>query len=105
MPTAPDKERKRVASPMCGILTGIAFTDEDSIIGYFDVFAQRVHNLIELIETLKQFSQLTHTASGLPILSFETSPDGIEVDYEKISETEEDDHVENVENDGECYIT
>eukprot|EP00795_Rhopilema_esculentum_P017364 gene17364-8957_t len=64
-------ERGRIgtASVASGILTGIAFTDEEAIIGYFDLFAHRVHNLIDIVDTVKQFSQLQVTAGGLPILS------------------------------------
>ena len=66
---ASERGRIGTASVASGILTGIAFTDEEAIIGYFDLFAHRVHNLIDIVDTVKQFSQLQVTAGGLPILS------------------------------------
>eukprot|EP00112_Aurelia_sp_Birch-Aquarium-sp1_P007450 Seg1812.3 transcript_id=Seg1812.3/GoldUCD/mRNA.D3Y31 product="hypothetical protein" protein_id=Seg1812.3/GoldUCD/D3Y31 len=62
-----DKGRLRKSSMSCVCLTGIAFTDDEAVIGYFDVFTQRLHNLMEMIETLKQLSQLEMMSSGLPI--------------------------------------
>ena len=62
-----DKGRLRKSSTSSISLTGIAFTDDEAIIGYFDLFTQRIHNLMEIIETLKQLSQLEMTSSGLPI--------------------------------------
>ena len=53
---------------------------------------------MELIETLKQFSCLKMTSSGLPVLSFKPSPakDEIEVmtDKEELLEVDEDVKVE-----------
>lgn len=107
---APDKGRMRPVSALSGIITGIAISDEDAIIGYFDLFAQRVHNIIDLIETLRQFSNLKLTSAGLPVLDFKSLPTkevGI-IDSEKSLEGGEDEKFDNSNEgdesgDGMCF--
>ena len=77
----------RAMSSTSGILTGIALTDEDSIIGHLDLFNQRVLNLIEIMETLKEFTLLRSSAAGLPVVT--TEADLHESDKEAISDDDD----------------
>ena len=56
-------------STVYGALTGIAFTDDEQIIGHLDRFIQRVRSMIDIIETLKQLNDLVVSTRGLPIFS------------------------------------
>ncbi len=93
----PEKVTNRSHSAASGILTGIAFTDEEAIIGHLDLFSHRVHNLVEIVETVKEFAQLVVSATSLPIIDQESisceSIDGSEMaknnDYENIAADDE----------------
>eukprot|EP00794_Sanderia_malayensis_P000407 gene407-1042_t len=83
---APEKPSNRAQSAASVILTGISFTDEEAIIGHLDLFSHRVHNLIEIIETVKEFSHLAESVSGLPVIDVRGKSDEDEVEVTKSSE-------------------
>lgn len=61
-----------------------------------------MHNLTELVTTLKQLSHLTISASSLPILSFRHSPEKEIIQptgHEEVSIAEEDNRAENANED------
>ncbi len=88
--TVPDKNMNRSQSVASGILTGISFTDEEAIIGHLDLFSQRLHNITEIIETVKDFSQLVGSAIGLPVIDAEYIVDDVEDPGEYVDKNERD---------------
>lgn len=46
--------------------SGIAFTDEESIIVHLDNFCNHVRSMIDIIHTLSQFSRLANEVKNLP---------------------------------------
>jgi len=46
--------------------SGIAFTDEESIIAHLDNFCNHVRSMIDIIHTLSQFSKLSNDVKNLP---------------------------------------
>ncbi len=46
--------------------SGIAFTDEESIISHLDSFCNHIRSMIDIIHTLSQFSRLSNDVRNLP---------------------------------------
>ena len=46
--------------------SGIAFTDEESIMSHLDNFCNHVRSMIDIIHTLSQFSKLANDVRNLP---------------------------------------
>ena len=46
--------------------SGIAFTDEESIIAHLDNFCNHIRSMIDVIHTLSQFSKLASDVRNLP---------------------------------------
>ena len=46
--------------------SGIAFTDEESIIAHLDNFCNHIRSMIDVIHTLSQFSKLANEVQNLP---------------------------------------
>lgn len=46
--------------------SGIAFTDEESIIAHLDSFCNHIRSMIDIIHTLSQFSKLSNDVRNLP---------------------------------------
>ena len=46
--------------------SGIAFTDEESIIAHLDNFCNHIRSMIDIIHTLSQFSKLSNDVKNLP---------------------------------------
>ena len=46
--------------------SGIAFTDEESIITHLDNFCNHIRSMIDIIHTLSQLSKLANDVSNLP---------------------------------------
>ena len=46
--------------------SGIAFTDEESIISHLDSFCNHIRSMIDIIHTLSQFSRLSSDVRNLP---------------------------------------
>lgn len=49
--------------------SGIAFTDEESIIAHLDNFCNHIRSMIDIIHTLSQFSKLSNDVKNLPRVS------------------------------------
>ena len=49
--------------------SGIAFTDEESIMSHLDNFCNHVRSMIDIIHTLSQFSKLGNDVRNLPRVS------------------------------------
>lgn len=46
--------------------SGIAFTDEESIMSHLDTFCNHIRSMIDIIHTLSQFSKLGNDVRNLP---------------------------------------
>ena len=51
--------------------SGIAMTDEESILGHLETFCNHVRNMMDIIHTLAQFSKLITDVKNLPRMSLE----------------------------------
>ena len=70
------------------MLTGVSFSDDDYMLHHLDIFAQRIHQMVDLIETLKQLHKFAETSKDLPRLTEEQWRH--EKDVADASESEDD---------------
>lgn len=64
--------------------SGIAFTDEESIMGYLEIFCVHVRNMIDIIQTLGQLSRVASDVKNLMRIPSDVVINGVpEVDTDQ----------------------
>ena len=64
--------------------SGIAFTDEESIIAHLDNFCNHIRSMIDIIHTLSQFAKLANDVRNLPRVQRDVVINSISLDEDPL---------------------
>ena len=65
--------------------SGIAFTDEESIIAHLDNFCNHIRSMIDVIHTLSQFSKLANEVQNLPRVTGDVITNSHDVEDDQVA--------------------